>query len=145
MGPGDGLGDKDGSGVGSQGKGPGEGPGRRGGRGDGDLGEPDGKGSKVVAWNVPKKPAGYVPFSWIYRARAVVTPEAQANKVVGTVLLRATLNADGTITDIEIINPVPYMTESAVESLRRCRFRPASVNGVPITLTRVPIRIDVHY
>jgi protein TonB len=145
MGPGDGIGNKQGSGVGSSGDGPGGGDGRRGGRDGGEGGEPGGRGASVFPWNFPQKPAGYVPFSWVYRPIPIVTPEAQANKVSGTVLLRATLNANGTITDIEIINPVPFMTESAIESLRRCRFRPATVNGVPITLTKVPIRINVHY
>jgi TonB family protein len=148
-GPGDGLGDKSGSGVGSTGEGPGAGPGRGGNKGGNDPGGggPGGDGSSmsVFPWNFPKKPAGYVPFSWTYRPRPIVTPEAQANKVSGMVLLRATFNSNGTITDIEIVNPVPYMTDSAVEALRRSKFRPATVNGVPVTITRVPVRIEVHY
>jgi TonB family protein len=145
MGPGDGLGNKQGSGAGSLGDGPGAGNGRRGGRDGGEGGEPGGKGSTVFPWNFPQKPAGFVSFSWLYRPRPIVTPEAQSNKVSGTVLLRATFKSDGTVADIEIVNPVPFMTESAVDALRRSRFRPATVNGVPVTLTRVPVRIDVHY
>jgi len=61
------------------------------------------------------------------------------------VVLRATFNADGTITDIEVAMPVDYMTESAIESLRRSTFRPATVNGIPITVRKVPIKIYVHY
>ena len=86
-----------------------------------------------------------MPFSWIRRATAIVTPEAQEHKAAGRVLLKATFNADGTVSDIEIINPVDFMTESAIESLRRSKFRPASINGVPITVRRVPVYIDVHY
>jgi len=75
----------------------------------------------------------------------VITPEASQNKVNGTVFLRATFNADGTITDIEVRMGVDFMNESAVESLRRSKFYPATIDGKPITLRGVPVKIDVHY
>jgi TonB family protein len=147
-GAGGGLGNGNGTGVGSGG-GPGAGAGKDGGTGGGSrsLGEPNGTGSVpgIIAFNDPQKPSGFAPFTWTYRPTPIVTPEAQANKVVGTVLLKATFNSSGLITDIEIVNPVPYMTDSAVEALRRSRFRPATVNGKPVTLVRVPVRINVHY
>jgi hypothetical protein len=59
--------------------------------------------------------------------------------------MRATFNADGTISDVELVMPVEFMTESAIESLRRSTFRPATVNGVPITVRKVPIKVFVHY
>ncbi len=147
-GTGGGMGDGKGTGVGS-GDGPGAGPGKGGGSGGGgrSSGDPDGTGSGpgIIAFNNPQKPSGFSPFTWTYRPTPIVTPEAQANKVSGTVLLRATFNSNGVITDIEIVNPVPFMTDSAVEALRRSRFRPATVNGKPVTLVRVPVRINVHY
>jgi TonB family protein len=148
-GTGDGLGDGRGKGVGD-GTGSGGDKGKGGGQGGDQFGDPNGRGSglKEVPYNrIAEISRGnpYTPFTWIYRARAIVTPEAQENKVVGTVLVRATLRADGIITDIEVVNPVQFMTESAVESLKRCKFRPAMLNGRPITLTRVPIQINVHY
>ena len=143
-GTGDGLGGKSGSGTG-----PKSGTGGPQG-GSGKVGSPDGgridanrTGISSLMFNEPK-PQGFVPLRWLYRPTPVVTPEAQANKVSGTVLVIATFNADGTITDIELKNPVPYMTDSAIDSLKRSRFRPASVDGKPITLFRVPVRIDVE-
>ena len=145
-GEGDGIGGGKGSGAG-KGNGPGGEPGG-GGKGTG----PEGSGSSEVTTSTPsaidwRRPpqTGYIPFAWIYKARAVVTPEAQENKVVGTVLLRATFHADGRITDIEIVNRVPYMTESAIEALSRSKFRPATINGVPVTLTKVLVKQEVHY
>jgi TonB family protein len=147
-GTGGGIGSGKGTGAGS-GDGPGAGPGRDGGSGGGGRlsGEPNGTGSVpgILAFNDPQKPSGFSPFTWTYRPTPIVTPEAQANKVSGTVLLRATFSSNGVITDIEIVNPVPFMTDSAVEALRRSRFRPATVNGKPVTLVRVPVRINVHY
>ncbi len=144
----------DGGGMGP-GNGQGVGPGKRGGSGPGSGGGPGNNrtagnpnGPDFVPSEIPfnlTKPSGFSQFTWIYRPTPVVTPEAQANKSSGTVLLRATFQANGTITDIEIINPIPFMTESAIDALQHSKFRPAAIDGRPITLTRVPVRINVHY
>jgi hypothetical protein len=143
-GTGGGLGGRDGSGVGPN-SGSGGPKGGTGTRGSPDGGKIDGNGTAIggIIWSEPK-PEGFVPTRWIHRPTPVVTPEAQANKVSGTVLLIATFRSDGTITDIEIRNQVPFMTESAIDSLRRSKFRPASINGVPITMFRVPVRINIE-
>ena len=146
-GSGGGIGPNDGPGVG-KGNGPGAGPGSNGGKGGNSSGSPDGGGSPVAEMNyneLTNSPT-YTPFSWIRRATAVITPEAEENKVIGIVFLRATFHADGTISDVEVVMPVEYgMTESAIEALMRSKFRPATVNGRPVTLRKVPIKIHVHY
>ena len=146
-GKGGGIGSGTGQGVGP-GEGGGTGPGSGGDTGKGrPAGSPEGTGSPTeIIWSTSgPKPPGFTSFSWVYRPTPMVTPEAQANRVVGTVLLRATFQADGRITDIETVNPVSFMTESAVDALRRSKFRPATINGQPVTLRRVLVRIDVHY
>jgi TonB family protein len=144
-GKGGGIGRGDGTGVGG-GKDDGTGLGSRGGNRGGPAGLPDGypPGGIVDFRNVGILP-GYRSWSWIRRQTAIVTPEAQENKVIGTVVLRATFNADGTITDIQVVMPVDYMNESAKEALRRSTFHPATVKGVPVTVRNVLIRINVHY
>lgn len=142
-----GIGGAKGTGVG-KGDGPGGGPGSKGGKGSGSSGFPDGGGSPIaeVNFNNLVSYPTYTPFRWIRRATAVITPEAEENKVIGIVFLRATFHADGTISDVEVVMPVDYgMTESAIESLMRSKFRPATVNGRPVTLRKVPIKIHVHY
>ncbi|HSO74027.1 MAG TPA: energy transducer TonB [Blastocatellia bacterium] len=146
-GSGDGIGSSKGPGVG-KGNGPGGGPGEKGGRGGGTSGFPDGGRAQIaeVNFNDLASQPNYTPFSWIRRPKPAVTPEADENKVIGIVVLRATFHADGTISDVEVVMPVEHgMTESAIESLMRCKFRPATVNGRPITLRKVPIKIHVHY
>ncbi len=146
-GGGGGVGGGKGTGVGG-GKDAGTGTGSRGGGGGGPAGLPDGSGTNIpsaIDINDIKVFRGYRPWTWIRQRRAIVTPEAQENKVMGTVLLRATFNADGTITDIEVLMRVDFMNEAAVESLRRSTFRPATIDGKPVTVRRVQIRVDVHY
>ncbi|MGA9771309.1 MAG: TonB family protein [Blastocatellia bacterium] len=146
-GEGDGMGGGKGPGAG-KGEGPGTGPGSGGNKGTnpGNYGSPVESDAtpSVVNWPTPPK-TGYTPFSWLYKARAIITPEAEANKAVGTVLLKATFHADGRITDIRVVNPVAYMTEAAIDALERSKFRPATINGKPITLTNVLIKQEVHY
>ena len=148
-GPGDGGNIGSGSGTGAgPGKGGGSGPGSGGNRGGGDAGLPNGSGSRLMAdydWALIRSKPGFVPISWIHRPVPFVTPEARENKVEGDVILRATFTADGAITDIEVVNGVDFMTESAIESLKHSTFRPATVNGLPITAHNVPVRVRVTY
>lgn len=142
-GTGGGIGNTKGQGVGD-GIGPG-GRGGPGGKGGDKPGFGDGTGIAEVNYSNLSSYPSYRPFSWLRRPTPVVTPEAQENQVIGIVLLKATFHADGTVGDIEVVMPVEYMTESAIESLMRSKFRPATVNGKPITVRRVPVKIFVHY
>ena len=145
-GSGEGIGKNNGTGAGD-GTGPG-GPGKGNEGGIGNKGRP-GVPNGVEGINGPipynrlKEIPGSSSIVWISRPRAITTPEAQANKVKGEVWMMVTFRADGTIGDIEVIREVPFMTDSAIESVRHSKFRPATVNGQPVTLTRVPIRVNV--
>lgn len=144
-GEGGGLGGKSGPGAGNGG-GPGAGNGSRGGTGDkGRIGSPTGRDN--LSGPIPYNQIRNIPDStgviWLHRPTPLVTPEAQANKVKGEVWLRATFREDGTITDIEVIRDVPFMTESAIAALQRSTFRPATIKGRPVTLLNVPVRINV--
>ena len=148
-GEGGGIGTGRGSGAGS-GTGGGAGTGSGGNRGGGDAGLPSGSGSRLMAeydWAKIKSRPGNTDITWIRRPSPVVTPEAQkAVAEPGQVWMRATFRADGTITDIEVIHGIDFMTESAIESLKNSKFRPAMVNGVPITVTgvRVSVAVNLH-
>lgn len=142
-----GIGTGKGTGVGG-GSDSGAGPGSKGGKGGASAGSPEGSGRNIptaVDFNHVSSLAGYKAWSWIRRPAPVVTPEARKQEVLNYVLMRATFNADGSISDIQVLTPVDFMTESAVESLRHSTFRPATVNGIPITVRKVQIKVEVHY
>jgi hypothetical protein len=146
-GPGDGggLGGKNGTGAGPGG-GSGSGKGDRGGTGEkGRIGVPTGRDnfSGPIPYNMIRNFPDSTGVVWLHRPTPLVTAEAQANKVKGEVWLRATFREDGTITDIEVIREVPFMTESAITALQRSTFRPATIKGRPVTLVNVPVRINV--
>jgi TonB family protein len=63
------------------------------------------------------------------------TEEARQNQVVGTVILRAVLTADGRVTHILIIKTLPNgLTQRAVQAAQRIKFVPAMLNGRPVSM-----------
>ncbi len=145
-GEGEGLGGRRGSGAGTgSGSSTGSGENGTGPGGRGRIGLPTGSDAArgPIPYNLITNFPDRTPIVWLHRPTPITTPEAQANKVKGEVWLRATFGEDGRISDIEVIREVPYMTESAIESLRRSTFRPATIKGRPVTLIRVPVRINV--
>lgn len=56
----------------------------------------------------------------------------------GDVVLRAVVEANGTIGRIEVVTGAPFgMTEAAVDAVRRWTYRPARVNGQPVAVWKV--------
>lgn len=69
----------------------------------------------------------------VHAPEPTYTEEARAARVMGVVILRTVVDADGTVRDVEVLKGLPLgMTESAVETVRQWRFRPATRNGVPV-------------
>lgn len=56
--------------------------------------------------------------------------EALAHSVRGRVVLKAVLCRNGKITDVQVIESLPFgMTEKAIEAARQIKFEPAEKNG----------------
>lgn len=65
------------------------------------------------------------------------TKEARENNVQGTITLRVTFNANGTIGSVTPVNSLPYgLTEQAISAARRITFQPAMKNGVPYRVVK---------
>jgi hypothetical protein len=59
-----------------------------------------------------------------------LTPEALAHAVRGLVLLSAVLCRTGKVTDVQVIEGLPFgMTEKVIEATRQIKFEPAQRNG----------------
>jgi TonB family protein len=62
------------------------------------------------------------------------TEEARAKRVQGTVVLNAVFCRDGKVTNIEVVQGLPYgLTENAIETTRRIEFEPAEKDGEPVS------------
>lgn len=95
----------------------------------------------------PPAPPEPGPDGPVHVLGAIVPPEAvfaprpeypEAARRVGraaTVVLQATIDTEGRVTDLEILRGAPLgMTESALAAVRRWRFRPATLKGSPVAV-----------
>lgn len=71
--------------------------------------------------------------------------EADRNKLSGTVRLQLKIEADGRVSDVEVVsaNPPGVFDASAVKAFRDARFVPAQKNGRPVRVqVLVPVEFD---
>jgi TonB family protein len=73
------------------------------------------------------------------RAKVTAKPEpsyseeARRYRVVGTVMLRATFDVDGTVKNVLVVQALPCgLTENAVKAALKIQFNPATLNGAPV-------------
>lgn len=145
-GPGTGQGSGRGTGSGTglgPGTGVGNGPGIGGGPGPSLGGGGQGSGT------VPPQTTGSgetTTVKIISKPRPNYTDAARTNNIQGTVTLRVTFLANGTIGAISPISGLPYgLTEMAIAAARLMRFEPAKKNGVPYTSVRsIPYNFTIY-
>ena len=75
------------------------------------------------------------------KARLISKPEptytgkARSKQITGVVVLKCVFAADGRVTNIRIIEGLPYgLTEQAIEAARRIRFIPATKDGKNVSM-----------
>ncbi len=66
------------------------------------------------------------------------TEAARKDQISGVVRLRMVFGADGKVSNIESLATLPDgLTEEAMRAAKRIQFTPATINGEPISVTRV--------
>ena len=69
-----------------------------------------------------------------YKPEPGFTAKARSNNVNGAVRLRAVLGSDGTVRNISVIKGLPDgLTERAVAAARKIKFKPATLDGRPVS------------
>lgn len=138
-GTGGGIGTGRGTGVGSgngTGAGSGNGSGLGGGTGNG-IGDGDGDGTGGSRVPPPIKTGVTQPFRLISKPKPAYTDAARQNAIQGTVTLRVTLLANGSVGSITPVSGLGYgLTEQAIAAARRIQFEPAKENGVAKAVTK---------
>ncbi len=77
------------------------------------------------------------------KPRPNYTVEASANSIQGKVQLRTTFLANGNVGNIAPIKELPYgLTEQAIEAARKIKFKPATRNGIPISVVK---RVEYNF
>ncbi len=84
------------------------------------------------------KEDGVNPVRILSKPRPTYTVEARKNGVTGSIKLRVSFLASGTIGDVISVNTLPDgLTESAIEAAKGIKFQPATKNGTPLTVTKL--------
>lgn len=115
-GDGGGAGTGQGTGIG-EGQGPGIGPGWGGGTGGG-----------------PYRPgSGIDPPVLLREVKPLYTEEARRRGITGEVVLEIVVRADGTVSDIRLLDGLGYgLDQRAIDAVRQWRFSPARRQGRPV-------------
>jgi protein TonB len=104
--------------------------------------------SPSVVKAVPKATAplkvssGTVAGMALSQPTPVYPPIAKAAHVQGVVVLHAIISKQGTIENLSVISGPPMLTTSAVDAVRRWRYRPYLLNGDPV---EVETTINVNF
>jgi TonB family protein len=71
----------------------------------------------------------------IFAPQPQYTHAALVAHIEGPVVVRATIDKSGRVTDVEVLRGVPMgLTEAAVDAVRQWRFQPATLRGRPVSV-----------
>ena len=57
---------------------------------------------------------------------------AKQARVEGTVILEATISAQGRVTDVKVLRGIPLLDNAAVDAVRQWHYSPTRLNGTPV-------------
>ena len=79
------------------------------------------------------RPGGDIREPRKIRDAPAVYPEiARAAKIEGVVILEATIDERGVVTDARVLRSVPLLDAAALTALKQWRYTPTLLNGVPV-------------
>lgn len=68
----------------------------------------------------------------IRRVEPEYPPVAVAAKVTGTVILEATVNEAGAVTDVKVLRSILLLDQAAIKAVKQWRYQPLELNGQPV-------------
>lgn len=81
----------------------------------------------------PKRVGGDVQApALIHRVEPEYPPVAVAAKVTGMVILEATVNEQGLVTDVKVLRSIILLDQAAIKAVKQWRYQPLILNGAPV-------------
>jgi protein TonB len=84
------------------------------------------------AQDQPKPKQDVHPAVLIYRVSPDYPDTWKRQGIQGTVHLRATITKEGTVRDVTVVDGVPPLTKSAENAFKQWRYKPTTVDRVPV-------------
>lgn len=79
--------------------------------------------------------AGVGPPVRLRRVDPIYPEEAKKAGIEGTIVLGATINENGQVTDVKVLESVPGLDQAAIDALKQWLYAPVRVNGQPVIYT----------
>lgn len=86
--------------------------------------------------------AGVTTGLLIKKVQPIYPPEARSARIEGTVLMQATINKTGDVVDLEVLSGPIELVVSAVNAVRKWKYRPYLLKGEPVA---VQTQLVVNY
>jgi len=71
----------------------------------------------------------------IFDVKPQYPDEARATHAKGIVILEVTIANDGSVSDAQVLRSTPMFDQAAIDAVKRWRFQPTLLNGMPIEVT----------
>ena len=84
----------------------------------------------------PRVSEGVVEPSLVRKIAPTYPTQARNDRISGTVVLSATIGADGLVRDITVIKGSPVLAEAAKTAVRKWKYDAAKLNGNPIAVQK---------
>jgi len=69
----------------------------------------------------------------MHRVEPEYTEEARQARIMGIVIVEATIGRDGVVKDVTVLKPLPFgLDRAAVDAVKQWIFKPATFNGQPV-------------
>jgi TonB family protein len=67
------------------------------------------------------------------KVEPVYTEEARKARIMGIVIVEATIGRDGLVKNVSVLKPLPFgLDQAAVDAVKQWTFKPATMNGQPV-------------
>lgn len=111
--------------------------------GDTDPAGLEGSRGNATGSLIGELPPGTVPPKPYARNPQPEYPKsARMSRRIGSVVLRCTVRADGTVTDLAVVRGEEPFVAAALKAVRRWRYEPAMFEGHPVS---VPHKIEIRF
>ena len=88
--------------------------------------------SSCFGQDQPKPKQDVHPAVLIYKVSPDYPDSWKRQGIQGTVHLRATITKEGTVRDVTVVDGVPPLTKSAENAFKQWRYKPTTVDRVPV-------------
>ncbi len=82
--------------------------------------------------SAPRRIDGVIPPQKVIDVRPIYPVSAQDAKVQGAVVITATIDPTGEVTNARVLRSIPALDHAALEAVRRWRFTATLLDGMPV-------------